>query len=566
MTKVAVFDLTGCQGCEFHLLSLNEQLLDIFQNFEITNWRLLSQDSKNDFDIAIIEGAVTTKEHIKLLKEIRETSKVVIAIGACAISGNFFAELTPDQRKKLAPKIYDEKYRLKAEFLEPVEKYIKVDEKIPGCPPNLEIFKKTLIKYQGKEVTSKIKDVVPPDYVAKIEGHGQLKINFKQKKVEFEVEESERLIEGLLLGKNFSQAPVINSRICGICPVAHNLCSWKAIEDALGVEPAPEAIILRELMSSAQLIKSHLVHLFFLVLPDFANLKSALDLSQRYPAEFHLMLNIKRVSERVLEVVAGSTAFPVNTTLGGFVKPPKLDGLLSLRELADDVIDEAQDLVNLFASFTVPPIDSSVEFLSIKPPHNEYPLYKSVEIPQVKESLKDGSTAKLGLVNNQVVKVGALSRISRYQDCLRPLAKEIFESHPFELRNPYHNNLAQAVEVLHFLDKIRFLVGELINKDLSKTKGRSLESWLKDKKSQDSFYGEACLEAPRGVLIHQVKLNKTGKIIDYNIIPPTQINLASLEVEARQLVKERNGSDEELERETEMLIRAFDPCITCAVH
>ena len=114
-TKIAIFDLTGCQGCEFHLLSLDELLLDVFQDFEITNWRLLTEGKRNDFDIAFVEGAATTKEHIELLKSIRETSKIVVALGACAISGNIFVELTPEQRKKLAPKIYDENYKLKAE-------------------------------------------------------------------------------------------------------------------------------------------------------------------------------------------------------------------------------------------------------------------------------------------------------------------------------------------------------------------------------------------------------------------------------------------------------------------
>ena len=150
-TKIAIFDLTGCEGCEFHLLSLDELLLDFFQNFEITNWRLLSEKAREDFDIAFIEGAATTKEQINLLKRIRETSKIVVALGACAISGNVFAQLDPQKRKKLAAKIYDKNYRLKAEFLEPVEKFIKVDEKIPGCPPDIELFKNLLEKLK-KEI------------------------------------------------------------------------------------------------------------------------------------------------------------------------------------------------------------------------------------------------------------------------------------------------------------------------------------------------------------------------------------------------------------------------------
>jgi coenzyme F420-reducing hydrogenase alpha subunit/Ni,Fe-hydrogenase III small subunit len=535
--------------------------LDIFQDFEITNWRLLAEEEKKDFDIAFIEGAVTTPEHIKLLKAVRETAKVVVAIGACAISGNVFAELSPEQRKKLAPKIYDEKYQLKAKFLDPVEKHIKVDKKVPGCPPNLEIFQKLLKEFKKTRVTSKIADVSPPEYVAKIEGHGRLKINFKKKQAEFEVEESERLVEGLLLGKNFAQAPFINARICGICPIAHNLCSWKAIENALGITPTPEVIALREMLSASQIVKSHLLHLFFLVLPDFAGLKSSIELSQKYPAEFHLMLNIKRMSEKALQLIGGSTTFPVNTGLGGFQKPPALKPLLALRDEVAEVVDEAEDLIKLFASFAVPAIESPIKLITTKPAPKSYPLYQAESMVKITESLTPGSTAKVGRIHGRVIKVGALARLTKYHSYLNPKAKKIFSSFPLELTNPYHNNLAQAVETLHFLEEISRLVEVLMKKDLSKAK---TVSWVP--KSGKFFQGEACLEAPRGVLIHQVKLDKEGKIMDYNIIPPTQINLASLRAEAQLVLNKRKGSHEAIEKEIEMLIRAFDPCITCAVH
>ena len=559
--KIAIFDLTGCQGCQFHLLSLNELLLDVFQDFEITNWRLLSEEEKEDFDIAFIEGAVTTPGQIKLLKKIRETSKVVVALGACAISGNIFAQLTPKQRKNLASKIYDKSYILKAKFLAPVEKFIKVDEKITGCPPDVEKFKKLLAKFKKEKVSSKIKSVVPPEFVAKIEGHGRLKINFKQKEVEFEIEESERLVEGLVLGKNLHQAPAIAARICGICPTAHNLCSWKTIEAALGIRPAPEAIVLREILLAAQMVKSHLLHLFFLVLPDYAGLKSSVQLSQKYPAEFHLMLNIKRVSEKILQVVGGSTVFPTNTTLAGFLQIPEINQLLSLRDDIYSVIDESQDLVKLFASFENASLESKALFLTTSPPKN-YPLYQSKIRPQIKEIVRALSAAKLGvLAHGEIVKTGALARTAKFANRLNPKAKEALQSLQLDPSNPFNNNPAQAVEILHFLEEMVRLIGDLIDKDLSRAKG-VLDPNLSGLPAE----GEACLEAPRGVLIHKVSLDRKGKILDYNIVPPTQINLASLESDTQRIVKEKTWSAKKMKRETEKLIRAFDPCITCAVH
>ncbi len=562
-TKIAIFGLTGCEGCEFHLFSLDEHLFDFFQDFEITHWRLLSEKPKEkDFDIAFVEGAATTKEHIKLLKEIRETSKIVVAIGACAISGNFFAELTPENRKKMAAKIYDKDYRLKAEFLEPIEKFIKVDEKIPGCPPSIPLFKKFLEKIKKEEVSSKIKEVSTPDFTAKIEGHGILRINFKEKKAEFEVEESERLVEGLLLDKDYTRAPFITSRICGICPIAHNLCSLSAIEDALKISPSKEAIILRKILSAAQIIKSHVLHLFFLVLPDYAGIKSGVELSKKYPAEFHLMLNLKRTADKILNVIGGSPAFPTNTTLGGFRKPPKIEELFSIKNSILDVIDEAQDLIKLFSGLEVPDIKVDIQFATIQPSINSYPFYPGRFSLPVKTLIEKGSPVKLGVLENgEIIKVGALSRLANFSEFLNKKAKTAFEDFKFELKNPFNNNLAQGIEILHLLEEVLNLIEKIKGLDLEKAKG--VEKIF----PKETVSGKACIEAPRGVLCHAVKINPEGKIKNYNVVTPTQINLASLEKEIQALIKkDKETLPEKQKREIEKLIRAFDPCITCAVH
>jgi len=561
-TKIAIFDLTGCDGCEFHLLSLNELLLDFFQDFEITNWRLLSEKETADFDIAFIEGAVTTPQQIKLLKQIRATSKMVVALGACAISGNIFAELSKEKRKKLAAKIYNKNYQLKAKFLEPVENFIKVDKKIPGCPPDINLFKKFLTELKKEKVVSKIKKVVPPDFTAKIEGHGTLKINFKQKKVKFEVEESERLVEGLLLDKDYQQAPFITSRICGICPVAHNLCSWSAIENALGINVPSETIILRKILLTGQMIKSHLLHLFFLVLPDYANTRSAIELSKKYPAEFHLMLNLKRIADKILETIGGAASFPFKTGLAGFKTLPNIDELWAIKSAIFEVIDEAQDLIKLFANLPLPQLKTNLQLTSTQPANNSYPYYPGIFTQTIKEIVKKDSPAKWGVLkNNQIIKVGALARLNHFSTALHPKAQQALKELSIDFNNPFNNNLAQVIEILHFLEETINLIEEIIKKDLNRAK--SIET---TKLPTKTITGQACLEAPRGILCHRVKINPQGKIVKYNIIPPTQINLAALENEAQELIKQRRNSAEQIKKEIEQLIRSFDPCITCAVH
>src|SRR3990167_9416871 len=132
-----------------------------------------------------------------------------------------------------------------------------------------------------------------PDYVTKIEGHGVLNIHFKECKARLEVTEGERLFEAVLLDQDATRAPFITSRICGVCPTAHNLASIFAVEDALDIKVDDLTLELRKLMLSGQVIFSHLLHLFFLDLPDYYNVPSALALADKFPAEYHLALNLK---------------------------------------------------------------------------------------------------------------------------------------------------------------------------------------------------------------------------------------------------------------------------------
>ncbi len=565
-TKIAVFDFTGCEGCEFHLLSLNELLLDIFEDFEVVNWRLLKEGEPRDFDIAFIEGAITTDENVKLIKEIRETSKYVVAIGACAINGNVFAELTPKQRELIGPKIYDEHYQLKAKFVDPVSKYVKVDYNVPGCAPNLEIFKKLLEQFRSEKIESPIKEVTPPDYVSKIEGHGRLKINFVEHKSTFIVEESERLIEALVLDKPYGKAPFINARICGICPIAHNLASWKAIESSMGVKVTDETETMRELLLISQMVKSHLLHLFFLVMPDYEGLHGSIELSQKYPKEFEGMLGIKKVSEKSLEIICGSSAFPVFTTLGGFTKIPTLGDLLKLQTELIGVLPNAEHIVNLFGQYEYLDINTDTKFLTMDPlSETSYPLYRGELNINFKEQVVIGSTAKLGfLEDGSIVKVGAMARLNFFNDELTPTAKELFDQYCPNLHNPYHNNIAQSIEIVHFLETMDQLITKLTQIDLAKALAqKNLKS------AASSKLGRGVVEAPRGTLIHETTVNESGKIISYNIIPPTQMNLPSLEKEAQVVVdhfKNSGSDDKRVRREIEKLIRAYDPCITCAVH
>jgi coenzyme F420-reducing hydrogenase alpha subunit len=192
------------------------------------------------------------------------------------------------------------------------------------------------------------------DYITKIEGHGNLKIDFRKNKAELHIEEGERLFEGILIGRNYKDAPFIVSRICGICPVAHYLASILAIEKAFGVVNNETTINLRKLLLCAQIIQSHNLHLFFLALPDYLNLNSSLELIEKNPAEFHLSLNIKRTMDEVAQIIGGRLVHPVNPIIGGFAKLPTKKQLAKIKNNLEETIDEVEDVVKLFTNLDYP--------------------------------------------------------------------------------------------------------------------------------------------------------------------------------------------------------------------
>lgn len=145
--KLAIFDLTDCEGCEVQFAALRN--LDDFKSigkyFDISNWRLLSDGvSKGPYDVVIIEGSPTTKSEQKLLKQLRENSKYLIALGACAGIGGIPSIIREKDREKLTRYVYGTQYKPKAVDAKPLQYYVKVDYFIPGCPANPHEIKQVL--------------------------------------------------------------------------------------------------------------------------------------------------------------------------------------------------------------------------------------------------------------------------------------------------------------------------------------------------------------------------------------------------------------------------------------
>ena len=147
------------------------------------------------------------------------------------------------------------------------------------------------------------------EFIAKIEGHGSLNVDWSKNSVKLNIHEGERLFEGILVGRTAEESHWITPRICGVCPIVHNLASLRAIEDAYGIKINKTSKLLRELMVAGQMIQSHVLHLFFLVLPDYIGIDRATELAKKDPASFAKALALKEVGDEIAIIVAGTAGW-----------------------------------------------------------------------------------------------------------------------------------------------------------------------------------------------------------------------------------------------------------------
>ena len=133
--KIAIYDFTDCEGCEVKLVSLRERLLAVEEKVDIVNWRLGQEYFEpGPYDITIIEGTPIHHNEIRLLKELRENSKILIAFGACAGIGGIPAIMPQEDRKIWYEKIYSSQYHPVGVDALPLSAYVDVDFTIHGCP------------------------------------------------------------------------------------------------------------------------------------------------------------------------------------------------------------------------------------------------------------------------------------------------------------------------------------------------------------------------------------------------------------------------------------------------
>lgn len=427
------------------------------------------------------------------------------------------------------------------------------------------------------------------NHIGKMEGHtdflGEI-IKGDVKSAKMITTEGARLIEGILVGRNFSEAPIITSRICGICPVVHKVSSIKAIERAFAITPSEQTLKLRRLMLMAQIIHSHAMHLFFLSLPDFFDLENDLDFISKYKKETNCAMNLRSWGLKIVEVVGGRAVHPIACEVGGFKVLPTRAELNNLLVQYEEAVKNSLALINMTLKVKLPKFSRPTTFVSLKK-DGEYALYEgdlfilksdgsSRLVPDqkftknIKEIEVPYRAAKSATLDGEAFMVGALARLNINSEFLHPLAKGIFKKLNWKLPeyNTFKNVVAQAIEILHCVEEAKILLDDLSkNLRAEDSKIKNLGLIASANPTGNDSYGADAVEAPRGTLYHSYKINKSGIITDCQIITPTVSFLKNLEEDiALYLPNLMKLSKKKRSLKIRSLIRAYDPCISCATH
>jgi sulfhydrogenase subunit alpha len=413
-------------------------------------------------------------------------------------------------------------------------------------------------------------------HVTRVEGHGDIVVDVKNgeiKECRFEVVEAPRFFEAFVRGRPYYELSHITSRICGICAVGHATASLRATEKALGVEPSEQTVLLRKLNFHGEMLDSHVLHTYYLVAPDFLGVGSVIPLVETHREVVERALRIKKLSGDLCAMIGGRHTHPCAMTVGGFTHTPTEAQLREMRARFVDARADMDETLALFATLPWPEFERETEYISLKKDDEyayidgtivttdgfSYPVedYRKV----TNEECVPHSTAKWAHHNRESYMVGALARLNNNFDQLHPRAKEAASKLGLKpiVTNTFLNSAAQVVEMVHCVEDSIRIMDEVLTRGIG-----AEEPPVVDVKAGE---GVGSCDVPRGTLFHHYVYDEDGICIKANCIIPTNQNMANLNADMRAFLPQiMDRPQEEIRHLLEMLVRAYDPCISCSTH
>jgi len=416
-------------------------------------------------------------------------------------------------------------------------------------------------------------------HLARVEGHGNIRVAVADGKLlaaSWEVIETPRYFEVMLRGRSHDTAHLLTSRICGICSISHSLVSLEATEDAFGVEIPECAARLRLLAKHAETLQSHALHLFFLAAPDFLGLASALPLIESNPEVVGLAARLKGLANRLSDLAAGRTTHPVRFAVGGVTSFPTRDALLGFRDELVRSHDDWEATAGLLETFEIPDFARETEFVSLDGEGTGYPYIgrRMCSTDGVRKGAGDyaemtnewvpaNSTSKWCKLSRDAFAVGPLARFNNNHAALGKAASGMAERFGLAAvcHNPFMANVARLVEAVQATEDAIAEIDALV------APGAMLKPRADVTPRAGS--GVGAVEAPRGILYHCYEYDDAGIVVGADCVIPTTQNHANIQADLEALVPRfatEKMTDAKLELLCSMLVRAYDPCISCSVH
>ena len=421
-------------------------------------------------------------------------------------------------------------------------------------------------------------------HVTRVEGHGNIKVDVRDGVVErcdWIIPEAPRFFEAMVRGRHYSEIQRIVSRICGICSVGHSLAAVKATEDAMGISVSEQTVKLRKLVKMSENFDSHVLHVYLLAAPDLAGAPSAFALLPEQSELVARALKLKRLGHEWGSILAGRTTHPKMIVPGGFATLPTVKELKAIREQLLAAIPDLEATIETVKALApaIPDFQRPTEYMAVAN-NKEYGLYDGY----IETILPDGERSLYGVsdyrkctneymtlkstakyTKNQLdsYAVGALSRFNVNYDKLCPEAKDAAAALGIApiCTNPFYNTVAQVVEIVHMAYEGLRLIDELITDGIVDERPNN--------KPTRYGTGATAVEVPRGILFHEYTYDAEGFCTGSNIVIPTNQNHGNIQKDFAELVPwmlERDMEEDDIYLTLEMLVRAYDPCISCSTH
>ncbi len=452
------------------------------------------------------------------------------------------------------------------------------------------------------------------DPITRLEGHGNVSIFLNDKgdveNAYLKVPEL-RGFEKFCIGRRAELMPILTTRICGVCPVAHHYAAVKALDAAFNVDPPVPAKKLRELQYVGYYIYDHTLHFYYLGGPDFivgpdapAEKRNILGVIEKAGMDVAKeVIKHRAYGQKITQIIGGKATHPVCGLPGGMSKPLSEDDRKDILAMAESSVKFAQLTLKIFHdlvlgnpkyldmiksdaytmnTYYMGTVDANnkVNFYDgkirvVDPAGKEFLKFEPKDyLTQIAEHVEPWTYSKFpylkavgykGLIagpDNGLYRVGPLGRLNAADGMATPLAQAEYEAMFKTLGKPVHGTLAfhwaRLIELLYACERAVELAND---KDTTSPNMRN--------KPGTPGQGVGIVEAARGTLIHDYTLDKDALVKDVNMIVATTNNYPAICMSIRDAAKgliKGGKCDQGILNKVEMAFRAYDPCFGCATH